>query len=199
MKNAFLKSLIFGLMICGSANAQYPDELMKADSLIQQQDYNNALSVINHVIEQNPTRFLLSHANFQLGQIFLGMDNLEKAIYYNQRSLAIRNDLQYEFIGDNYMLFGLIEMQRGNNDKALGYFFKAIELPYESLEFGGLLYAYIAQVYYRKNELENVVKHYKIAMQTWMTAFEDANVLDLNHYRIRRNRLFYDQFFVGFL
>ena len=107
--------------------------------------------------------------------------------------------MQYEFIGENYFLFGLIEMEKGDMEKALDSFFKAIELPYESIEFGGLLYANIALIYYRKGDIDNVVKYYKIAMNTFFTAFEEANQLDLNSYRIRRNRLYYNNFFVGYL
>ena len=199
MKNTFFIFLIFGILLCSSANAQFPEELAQADSLIKVQDYNNALSVLQQTVQQKPTRFLLSHVYFQLGEAYLGLEDFEKATYYNKQSLSIRNDLLYEFIASNYMLFGLIEMKRNEYDKALGYFFKATDLPYESIEFGGLLYAYIAQVYYQKDEIEQVIKYYKIAMGSWLTAFEEANLLDLNHYRIRRNRLYYDNFFVGYL
>ncbi len=199
MKNTFFIFLIFGFLLSSSTNAQYPDELAQADSLIKAQDYNNALNVLNQSIQQKATRFVLSHVYFQMGEAYLGLEDFEKATYFNKQSLSIRNDLFYEFIADNYMLFGLIEMQKNNNDKALGYFFKAIDLPYESIEFGGLLYAYIAQVYYRKGETEEVIKYYKVAMGSWMTAFEEVNIKEHDRYHIRRNRLYYDHFFVGYL
>jgi tetratricopeptide (TPR) repeat protein len=199
MKNTFFELLILGFLFCGSANAQHSNELAQADSLIQNHKYESALIVVDNAILQKPGRFVLSEAYFQLAQAYLGLGNLEKANSSNRQSLSIRKKLRYEFIADNYLLFGLIEMQKGDDDKALAYFFKAAELPYESIEFSGLLYAYIAQIYYRKGEIGKVLRYYKIAMETWLTAFEEANILDLNHYQIRKNRLYYDHFFVGYL
>ncbi len=199
-----MKNIVFGLLsicllICGPANAQLSEELMQADSFIQSNEYEKALQVVNHTIDQKPSRFVLSQAYYQLSRVYLGLNDYNKAIYHNRQSLVIRKNLHYEFIADNYMLFGLVEMKRGDNDKALGYLFKATELPYETVEFSGLLYAYIAQVYYRKNKIDKVLKYYTLAMQTLQTAFEEATQLDLNHYRIRSNRLHYDNFFVGYL
>ena len=199
MKNTFLGFLILGMMCCGAANAQYPDELLRADSLIQHQEYGKAINLLNQLIERKPSRFVLSKTYFQLARGYLGIKDFAKAKYFNELSLSIKNDLFYELIADNYMLFGLIEMEKDSNEKALVYFFKGIELPFETIESGGLLYAYIAQVYYRKGEMENVIKYYTIAMKTLQTAFEESTKLDLNHYKIRGNYLFYDNFFVGFL
>lgn len=199
MKNPFPGMLICCMMACSFANAQYPDELTQADSLIQVKEYQKAVNLLNHLIDQKPTRFVLSKAYFQLGLGYLGLEDFSKAKYYNEQSLSIKEDLLYELIADNYMLFGLIDMQIGNDDSALKYLFKATELPYETPESGGLIYAYIALIYYQNGDLENMVKYYKIAMETWQTAFEESGKLDKDHYQIRRNRLFYDNFFVGFL
>ncbi len=199
MRNTVFVLLIIGFFICSKANAQLPDELMQTDSLIQAKDYKKALQVVKQTIEQKSTRFVLSQAYYQLSRVYLGLNDFDKAIYHNHQSLDIRENLRYEFIAGNYMLFGLIEMKRGNNDKALGNLFKAAELPFETLEFSGLLYAYIAQVYYRKGKIDEVLKYYAIAMETLQTAFEESSQLDLNHYRIRLNRLYYDDFFIGYL
>jgi len=186
-------------MACGSINAQHSQVLMRADSLIQNENYNAAKVLLTQVINDDPSRFELSNAYFLLSQMYFDENDLEKAAYHNQQSLSIRNDLHYEFIAENYMHFGLIAMRKADNDRALWNFLKASELPYQSIEFGGLLYAYMAQVYYRLEDMENVIKNYRIAMEALQTAFEEANELDLNHYRIRRHRLYYDNFLVGYL
>ena len=173
--------------------------LIKADSLLELKEFQNALNVVNTAISKEPSKFVLSQANFRLSKAYLGLQNFDKAIYYNNQSLSLLEDLRYEFIADNYAQFGHIEMKRGNNDKALSYFFKALELPYETVEFSGLVYANIALIYFQKGEIEKVLKYYSIAMQTMMTAFKEASVLDINHYRTRGNRLYYDRFFIGFL
>jgi tetratricopeptide (TPR) repeat protein len=199
MKNTFIGLLIFSMSFCGSINAQHSEDLRIADSLIYAKNYIAAEGLIQHVIDKKISRFELSRAYFLLSKLNLEMGILEKAVYHNNQSLSIRKNLDYEFIADNYFLFGLIEMRKGDNEKALSNFFKTTELPYESVEFSGLLYAYIAQVYYRKGDIENVLKYYRIAMGTLKTAFEEANTLDLSHYKVRRNRLYYDNFLIGYL
>jgi len=199
MKNFFVELLIIGLLACGSVNAQQSDMLLRADSLIQSKNYTAAEGILLRMIEDNPSRFELAKAYFLLSRSYFGNGDLGKATYNNQKSLSIFKDLHYEFIAENYFLFGLIEMQKGDNEMALGNFLKASELPFESIEFAGLVYAYIAQVNYRKGDVENVLINYQIAMEALMTAFVESNKLDLNHYKIRGNRLWYDNFLVGYL
>ena len=190
---------MFAFLFCSSVHAQHGTELLQADSLIQNHEYSSAQIILERIITDNPSRFELSKAYFLISQVHMETGDLQKASYHNQQSLSIRKDLHYEFIADNYMLFGLIEMKKGDNKKALWNFFEAADLPYESIEFGGLLYAYIAQVYYRKDDMKNVFKYYKIAMQALRTAYEEGDVADAIHYRVRRNRLYYERFFIGFL
>lgn len=199
MKNTLFGLLMFAFLFCGSIHAQHGGQLNHADSLIQNHEYSSAQILLERIIANNPSKFELSKAYFLISQIYAETGDLQKARYHNQQSLSIRKDLHYEFIADNFMLFGLIEMKKGENEQALWNFFEAADLPYESIEFGGLLYAYIAQVYYRKGDMPNVFKYYKIAMQALRTAYEEGDVADVKHYRTRRNRLYYESFFIGFL
>ncbi len=199
MKNFYIEFLMLSFLICGSVNAQHAEKLLHADSLIQKQEYSQALNLLSKAVDQKSTRFELSKVYYLLGKAYLGLENYDKAIYHNKQSLSIRKDLHFEFIADNHMLFGLIEMSRHQNDNALNHFMKASELPYESIEFSGLLYAYIAQVYFRKGNIGKMLYNYKIAMEAFMTAYKETYAMDHSHYRIWRNRLYYDNFFVGYL
>jgi tetratricopeptide (TPR) repeat protein len=200
MKNTFWGLLILSMMLGGSAFSQKPgDELHSADSLIRLGQFQNALTLVNGVIENKTSRFVLSNAYFRLGHIYLGLKDFDKAVYYNKQSLDIRNNLMYELISENYLLFGLIELKKENDDLALNHFLKASELPFESYDYAGLVYAYIALTYYRKGEIEQVLHNYKIAMKTWMTAYKEGQPSDINRFRVRRNKLYYDNFFVGYL
>lgn len=200
MKNTFWGLLILNMMLGGIAFSQKPgDELHSVDSLLRLGQFQNALTLINGVIEKKSSRFVLSNAYFRLGQSYLGLKDFDKAVYYNKHSLDIRNNLMYELISENYMLFGLIELEKRNDDLALSHFLKANELPFESFEYAGLLYAYIALTYYRKGDFKQVIHNYKIAMQTWMTAYKEGQPSDINRFQVRQNKLYYDNFFVGYL
>ena len=200
LKINFAWLLTLCLLFAANGKAQDANTLLvKADSLLELKEFQNALDLVNKAISAKPSKFVLSQANFRLSKAYLGLQDFDKAVYFNNQSLSLLEDLRYEFIADNYALFGHIEMKRGQKDKALNYFFKALELPYETIEFSGLVYANIALIYFQKGEMNEVLKYYSIAMETMMTAFEEANILDLNHYRIRGNRLYYDRFFIGYL
>ncbi len=90
---------------------------------------------------------------------FLGL--LERAEEYQLRALAAAGDEPHQMI---YSTLGQVRLLRGDNDKALEYFNKALEAggddDHIQNAFGG-----IGKVYVRKGETEKALEHYAEALK----------------------------------
>ncbi len=175
MRIRFFKLLICLLCFSFSGKAQLYQALLDADSLSTENEFQSSIKLIQKVLDSNPRNFLKSQAFYQLSYNYLQLYDLEKATDYNQKSLDLRDLLHYEFIADNYMRFGTIELIKDKPETALDYFLEASELPHEDLQFSGILDGYLGATYERLGKPDLALEHLKTSLETLMWELEETH------------------------
>ncbi|MFT5386325.1 MAG: tetratricopeptide (TPR) repeat protein, partial [Saprospiraceae bacterium] len=165
MRKHFLQTLFFIVSFSVSTIAQEYHKLVKADSLAHANEFDAAINLINGVLNENPRNFLKAQAYYQLSYVYLQLYDLESARGFNEMSKEIRNLLRYEFIADNSLQSGVIELRQGNPETALDYFLEAKELPHSSIQFSGMLDSYIGTAYAQLGKQEQALKNYQSALE----------------------------------
>jgi CHAT domain-containing protein/tetratricopeptide (TPR) repeat protein len=180
MRNYLLLVILFFSFYSVNTFAQEYSKLVKADSLAQRSDFEASINLINGVLNENPRNFLKAQAFYQLSYIYLQLYEFEKAKHFNEESQELRDMLHYEFIADNYMLSGAIELAQNNLEKALTYFLEAKELPHSTFQFSGKLDGYIAVTYKRLGKPELALKNYQSSLEIldWELGSNDPQVAE---------------------
>lgn len=177
----FIICLSFGV----TSEGQSYQQLLKADSLAIANDFVTSTKLINDVLNSRPRNFLKSQAFYQLSYNYLQLFDLEKAYDYNEQSLKIRKQLQYEFIADNYMRFGTIELLKNNLQTALDYFLDAKDLPHANLKFSGILDGYLGATYDRLGQSTLALKYYNNSLEILTDVFgENHPDVSVAHYNL---------------
>lgn len=146
-------------------SAQSYLQLEKADSLALAHDYSAAIDILNAILEAKPRNFLKAQTFYQLSKIYLEGQELEKAYDYNLQSLKVRDKIQYEFIADNYLLFGIIKLLESDLEGALENFVEAKNLPHADLQFSGNLDGYLGTVYEQLGRDSSALENYKNSIE----------------------------------
>ena len=158
-------NLLFIFCFALSSSAQDYHKIVKADSLSQANEFAASIDLINEVLNNNPRNFLKAQAYYQLSYAYLQLFDLDKARDFNQKSLELRDMLHYEFIADNYMRFGTIELLQNKLETALDYFLEAKELPHPDLQFSGILDGYLGATYERLGKTEEALEKYQSSLE----------------------------------
>ncbi len=185
MRKHFFFILVFTFCFIINGLTQNYKKLEKADSLAKVGEYSASINLINGVLNTNPRNFLKAQAYYQLSDVYLQQYNLKKAYDFNKRSLTLRDLLHYEFIADNHMRFGAIELLQNNLEKALEYFLDAQDLPHQDLQFSGVLDTYLGDTYQRLGQPDLALEYFQNALEIleWELG-EDHPDVSLAHFNL---------------
>ncbi len=115
----------------------------KADLLLQQNQFQSALTMLDSIEKEYPFHAIIDEINFKKGEIYEKMQNWEKAIeFYN----IVVTNYSFDILADDavYRIARIYELRLNNPDKAAEYYKKIL------FEFSGSLYTAESREKFRK-------------------------------------------------
>lgn len=128
------------------------DKIIRAESLLRSEQYQEALELFDEVIAVSPDN---SRVYVYAAEALMALENLGKALEYINQGLKVnaRNPLVRIVAGE-------IHLRLENLDEALGHFTKASELDATS---AGAFYG-MGQVFYEYQEYDQAIKMFRKAL-----------------------------------
>ena len=102
------------------------EDFGKAMILYNDRDITKSIEAFNQVVENHGSSPHAAYSAYMIGQIYLAGDNFDDAIKYFEKSLSSKKSM--EFIpGQSLEALGICYEAKGDNEKALDYFEKALK------------------------------------------------------------------------
>lgn len=156
-----ISSVFFYLILTSPAFSQSP--LLKADSLLQIYQFEEAISFLDAYMTEHPNRKYDRAESLLLKAIaFYHLAKLDDALTYNNQSQTVFMEIGADDFPKNYLLNSKIELQKGDIEAALTTIREAQEFPVNSI----LLVELIFQ--------EGLIHKAKGDPETAMEAFNDV-------------------------
>jgi len=154
--------------------AQSPllNQINTIQALIDEGDFLEAQTQLHTAIQKHDRLdFDLSDAYERLSYVYMQLGNTDRARRYNQESLQIREQFQYEFIAIHYMRSGTLDLIDGRYEQALLHLKRAEDLPHEDLAFSARLFGYLSQTYIRLGDREEAFRYADLSLETLRAEF----------------------------
>jgi len=157
--------------------------LAEAKLLLSSSQYKPAQLLLQDFVNQNSRQdFEVAEAAYLLSYSFLQLQDFEQAEKYNDLSLKIKERLHYEYMADNYMRKGTIELRKHQFEKALDQYLYALALPHEDEAFTAILYGYLGLTCAKMNRFEKARDFYQKSEETFKIVYNEPHVDLVNHW-----------------
>lgn len=164
------------IVLTMNVQAQRNPTFALARSLMKNQQFQASNDVLSDYIAQFPHRlydqstafFLQSYNYMQLGAYY-------QAMVANRESMALKERLGVEGVGENYMRAGAIYLLAGDQDRALDHLLNAKNFPIESGEIYALIDGYLGATYMELNDLELAEQYFKQSIESLEIDFGDRH------------------------
>ena len=166
---------IFFLFL-GLQNTVAQTDLTDAKLLLSSSQFKPAQLLLQELVDNKSRQdFEMAEAAYLLSYSFLQLQDFAQAEKYNKLSLKIKEKLNYEFVADNFMRMGTIELRKQQYEKALDHYLYALDLPHEDEAFTGLLYGYLGLTCAKMNRLKQAKKFYQNSQETFKTVYDEPH------------------------
>ncbi|MEZ5042926.1 MAG: CHAT domain-containing tetratricopeptide repeat protein [Saprospiraceae bacterium] len=174
---------ILGLLAFISLPAQQNTALLLAKSMSENEQYQASNEVLTDFIINNPQRLYdLSNVYFLRSYNFMQLGAYVQAMAANRESMALKERLVIEGIGENYMRSGAIYLLAGDYDQALEHLLMAKDYPIESGEVYALIDGYLGATYMELNQLKTAEKYFLQSIESLEIEFGDKHPALANSY-----------------
>lgn len=179
---------ILGLLAFISLHAQQNTSLLLAKSLSENQQYQASNEVLTDFIINNHQRLYdLSNVYFLRSYNFMQLGAYVQAMVANRESMALKERLAIEGVGENYMRSGAIYLLAGDYDQALKHLLMAKDYPIESGEVYAQIDGYLGATYMELNQLKTAEKYFLQSIESLEIEFGNKHPdLANSYYNIGR-------------
>ena len=145
-----------------------------ARSLSENHQFQASNEALSDFIAKYPTRLYdLSTAFFLQSYNYMQLGAYYQAMVANRESLALKEQLALEGVGENFMRSGAIYLLAGDLYRAEEQLLAAKEYPIESAEVYALIDGYLGAVYMEQGELERAAAYFRQSVESLQIDFGD--------------------------
>lgn len=153
--------------------------LDRAHHLYTSEEYDESLSLLENFVNEFPTRkYDVASAYYLMSANFLNLRQFEGAIWANQKSLELRNNLRADEVIENCLRFSEIYYVQGRYETALEYLQQAVDLPFQDPKIFAEINKNLGRLMYILGKYEEARTYYYRTSQILKIEFgEDYELL----------------------
>lgn len=169
-------SVVYTPLLGMHAQETEPEEiLLQAELLTEKKSYNESIEVLEQFVDEHPNRrYDIATAYYLMSKNYFFLKQYEGAIWTNEESYNIRNQIQAESqLVENCLQFGAIYIAQNEYDHALDYLETALNLPFEDPEIFANINYNLAKLLQSKGAFIEADRYYDNAAQILSIEFGD--------------------------